>query len=334
MVDLTHNHICYDYLTFTSKIHSERSIFELLGIDPTLFSPGKGRYGYKDSFQFDNINIYYNGCEDTVCCEMSGKGCRSFEEYGSGDYQSIFDEILLNHNDDSELSQMNITRLDVAYDDFIGLLDLPLLCSETQKHHFISRFKDWQVIFGNKGIAVDHGSMSSRVYIRIYDKRLEQKLADFIPHWVRCEIQMRKECAFGFIKNTMRIDDKYFSVLNNYLRYTVDTPSHKDEKADTAPHWLRFVGSAEKSSIFYKPKNDYNFSNLYSWVNNQLAPAIDTYLSCVGVDQFISDIKRSVKGRKINPKYQKLKEDYNRASDSGQGIIDYLKKNGDLHEEI
>lgn len=317
------NYIIYDYLTFTSKIHNHTSIIDLLGLHDVQFENLKGFYGYQDRLYFDGISIHYNGRDDMgICVEMSGKGCRTWEKYGNSDYDGLFAEILANYSDDSEKRQMNLTRLDVAYDDFTKVLDLPLLCRETQNKNFVSRFKDWEVIFGNKGIAVNHGSTKSNVYVRIYDKRLEQKVDKKIEHWVRCELQIRHECAIGFIMLKDTVQKKYFDVLNNYLRYIVPSGNETNTSMlDTAPYWLNFLQSAESKSIFHKPADNYSFSKLYAFVNNQLSGAISTYIDIVGVEQFLIDINRSRKGKKLNSKYKALKDE---ADVHANNILDFL----------
>lgn len=321
------NYIIYDWISFSSKIHSPSCLVELLGLSDCKFEQLKGFYGYQDRLYFEGISIHYNGRADMgVLCEMSGKGCRTWEKYGTADYDSLFSEILDNYSEDPEKRQMNLTRIDVAYDDFTGILDLDNLCLETQKHHFVSRFKDWQVITGNKGIAVNHGSNKSNVYIRVYDKRLEQDMQNLIDHWVRCELQIRKECAIGFIMLKERIEDKYFHTLNNYLRYIVPSDNTTNSSMlDTAPYWLNFIQSAESRSIFHKPADNYSFDKLYGYVNNQLSGAISTYIDIIGVDQFLIDINNSRKGKKLNPKYQTLKNDYEA---HGNGILQFLAEHG------
>lgn len=321
------NYIIYDYITFTSKIHNQFSVIDFLGLQDVEFETLKGFYGYKDRLYYDGISIHYNGRENMgICVEMSGKGCRTWEKYGSADYDGLFSEILENYSEDSEKRNMNITRIDVAYDDFTGVLDLPLLCRETQMKNFVSRFKDWQCIIGNKGIGVNHGSTQSNIYVRIYDKRLEQKAEKLLDHWVRCEIQIRKDCALGFIKLKDTIEKKYFQVLNNYLRYIVPTENESNSSMlDTAPYWLNFIESAESRSIFHKPADNYSFDKLYSFVNNQLSGAISTYIDCVGVDQFLLDIHNSRKGKKLNSKYKTLKAEF---QEPGAGILAHLESHG------
>lgn len=81
-VVLPDNYICYDYLSFTSKIDSVNSIAALLGLSDLSFETIKGFYGYRDRLYFDGISIHFNGRPGMgVCVEMSGHGCRNFEKY-------------------------------------------------------------------------------------------------------------------------------------------------------------------------------------------------------------------------------------------------------------
>ena len=57
--------------------------------------------------------------------EMSGQGCRAFESFGTGNYEALFQEVLDNP------SEMNLTRLDVAFDDHGGLLDIGQAAEDT-----------------------------------------------------------------------------------------------------------------------------------------------------------------------------------------------------------
>jgi phage replication initiation protein len=323
---LNTDYLIYDYFTFTTKIHTVTEIVELLGLSDLKAQRLKGFYRYKDRLYYDGISIHFNGPVDLdmgVCVEMSGTGCRTFESYGTGDYIGLFNLILQYYDDESSKRKMNITRLDVAYDDFSGVLDLPLLCTETQKLNFVSRFKDWQVITGNKGISVNHGSNKSNVYIRIYDKRLEQNMQDIIPHWVRFEIQMRKECALGFLMLQGDINQNFYSTLNQYLRYTVPGLDSNPSMRDTAPYWLNFIQSAESKAIFHKPAQNYSFDKLYTYVNSQLSGAIKTYITVVGVPQFLLDVNQSQKGKQLNPKYQKIIDE---SEEEPTDILDYLQK--------
>lgn len=323
------NKVIYDWLTFTTKIHSITDVLDLLGLGNINFQSMRGRYCYQDRLNFEGINIMYNGREDMgVCVELSGQGCRDFETYSHGDYQAIFNEIIANWNEEPEKRQMNISRLDVAYDDFIGLLDLNYLMTAAQKGDYVSRCRDIEVIFSNKGCSVCHGSrLQSSVYVRIYDKKLERGRED-LNHWVRCELKLKDDSARGFIKLSDDIRKNYFDVLNNYLRYVI--PSHNESNKSvlpTSPEWLKFIESWEKVSIFDKPGVNYNFQNLFGYVNNQLSGAISTYIDVVGVTQFMQNINESQKGKTLNPKYERIKATTESSSDS---LLSFLAERGAL----
>lgn len=321
------NKVLYDWLTFSTKIHSLFDIIDMLGLQDIKFEQMRGRYCYADRLNYDGINIMYNGREDMgICVEMSGQGCRDFETYGNGDFQSIFDMILENWNADVEKRQMNISRLDVAYDDFDNILDLGYYMQACQKGDYVSRCHDYEVIASNKGCSVCHGSRrQSDVFIRMYDKKVERGRTD-LEHWIRCEIKLKDDCARGFISLGGDVRENYFDVLNNYLRYVIPSSNETNKSMlPSSPEWLKFVETWEKSSIFDKPGTEYNFSNLFGYVNNQLSGAITTYIDVLGVGQFLKNISDSRKGKELNPKYQRIKSEVESNSDS---ILEFLKERG------
>lgn len=321
------NKVLYDWLTFSTKIHSLFDVIDMLGLQGVKFEQMRGRYCYADRLNYDGINIMYNGREDMgICVEMSGQGCRDFETYGNGDYQGIFDMILENWNADAEKRQMNISRLDVAYDDFDKILDLGYYMQAAQKGDYVSRCKDIEVIYSNKGCSVCHGSRrQSDVYVRMYDKKIERGRTD-LEHWIRCEIKLKDDCARGFIALGGDVRDNYFDVLNNYLRYVIPSSNETNKSMlPSSPEWLKFVETWEKSSIFDKPGTEYNFSNLFGYVNNQLSGAITTYIDVLGVGQFMKNIRDSQKGKALNPKYERIKASLESNSDS---IFEFLKERG------
>ena len=85
------NRIIYDYVTFSSQIHSTENLIDILGLGGVAFDVTNGYYGYRSRLFFCGISIHYDGAPGMgVCVEMSGKGCRTFEEFGSGNYDVIF----------------------------------------------------------------------------------------------------------------------------------------------------------------------------------------------------------------------------------------------------
>lgn len=319
------NNVIFDWLTFSSKIHSLTDLIDLLGLQDMRFESAKGRYCYQDRLTYDGINIYYNGAADMgICVELSGQGCRNFETLGNGDYATIFSEICDNYSDKSDNRLMNISRLDVAYDDFCGKLDLKYLMFAAQNQEYVSRLKDIEVIYSNKGCSVCHGSrLQSNVYVRIYDKKMERKRDD-LDHWVRCELKLKDTTAYGFIKllnSGADIRKTYFDVLNNYLRYVVPTDNTTNASMlSTAPKWLDFIESWEKVSIFEKPGTSYNIMDLDNFVYKIAGGAVKTMVDILGPEQFLDKLYESQKAKKTNPKYLELKRKWGTAENGEKSV--------------
>ena len=186
-INYSENRFLIDWFSFSSRIDSFESMAELLGMSDCNWEIMKGVQGYACRYYFEGISIHWAGNGSVrfsgtdkeqdvkgAWLEMSGSGCRSFETYGNGDWQKLLDYVVFN--------AQNITtnRIDIAYDDFIGLLDMNRIVEDTRNKNFVSKFRKCQIIesFDNDlsetAYTVEHGRMKSDTYIRIYDKRLEQ----------------------------------------------------------------------------------------------------------------------------------------------------------------
>lgn len=300
------SNVLIDWLTFSSKIDTVYSILERLGLHENQFNPVSGRYYYAHAVRFGHITIYYDGMSPDmgICVEMSGQGCRDFETFGNGEWDSFFRYYIDNRDN------INISRLDVAYDDFDRLLDLDLICADTFAGYYVSKNKHWNVQKGSRGLTVEHGDRGGSCYIRIYDKKAERKRSD-LEYWARCEIQLRDKLPGNFvealIKEHIDITVLYFQVLNNYIRYLKpsDTDSNK-ARWETADHWDRFIQSAEKRSIFIAPGVDYNMLGLQHYVIDTAGNAIKTFIDIQGMDSFTMLLKQVKKSK--NPKYEYLRQ--------------------------
>lgn len=301
------NIILFDWLTFSSKIDSPESLIKLCGLDNLNWISANGRNGYRDRLTYnDCISVLYNGRDDMgVCLDMTGQGCRVFDEFSSIDFNVLFSIISDNDKD------YNVTRLDVAYDDFTGVLDLNKIYKETEKHNYTSRLSAYNLQKTDKGLTIYIGSFKSDFLVRFYDKALERGREDDIKHWVRCELQMRHDKAFNFIRQYLSscdIGKCYFGVINNYLRYVdISTDSNKS-RCKTSKFWSKFISSIEKISIYTPCNTDYNKAKCDNYVCNVCGNAVYTCIRLNGIDAFLDMLKK----RRISmtAKYKKLLDEY------------------------
>lgn len=293
----------YGRLSFTYKTADPNIIVEILGLKQVPWETVKGARGYQDRLYFSCISIHYNGRPDMgVWCEMSGQGCRAFEELSTlpHKWDSLFDTIAR--------YGMNITRLDVAYDDHAGLLDINEIIQDTRAQEYVSKSDYWEILESSKGQSLQYGSPQSDVLIRIYDKARERN-CEAGTHWIRCELQLRRERAIAFTKLPLSIGQSYCGVVINYLRFVIpDELDTNKWRWPIKPYWGDFLENANRISLYEAPGTDYNLDRCEKYVICQAGNAIDAYIKIRGIDGFM-DTLNSRKTRP-NPKYQRLVEEY------------------------
>lgn len=297
------NIVLYDWVSITSKIHTPEQIISLIGMEDVTWETIKGAHGYKDRLYWNCISIHYNGRPDMgVWLEMSGQGCRAFETVGHGDYDHLFRIV----QDNPE--QMKLTRLDVAFDDHTGLLDLDLIIQDTISGNYVAKANSWECIQGSNGNSILIGSRKSPVLIRIYDKAKERKLEDG-SHWIRIELQMRDDRALEFVSLPYEVGQCFAGVLLNYLRYVVPDPSDTNKwRWPLTDYWFDLVGESAKIQIYSKPGIQYNLLNCEQFVYDQAGNAISALLEIYDVETFLQKLQD--RKTRPNPKYKQMISNY------------------------
>ena len=307
----------------------------------------KGRYRYAHGLTFGGINIYWGkysadgtgtACptvpvvladgkevevEMGVCVEMSGQGCRTFETYGTGNFGALYAEMLYCNEVDKKykplgLDAMHITRMDIAFDDRQGLLDLPTILDDCKMGHWRGRFRGGTGYFGfgdkKKQDCAEFGSKQSLVRIRIYDKAAERGYADTDMHWTRVELQLRDDRAntfAGYLASGVPVGKLFCSTLRNYLVFCAPAEGSSDSNKRRWPvrdYWAAFLGDCEAVSIFSTPGLDYNMRRLERYVKDMSGKAVVTYLLTHRLEEFLAVM--DVLSENLPPKYQTLIECY------------------------
>lgn len=302
----------------TCKSDSVDSIIKMLDFknpDSVKWREDYGFYGYRNRIHFDGMNIHFNHCkpdQDYPMIEFSGQGCRDFETYTTGNWENLFSCALDTEN-------YNVTRLDIAYDDHSGLLDIKKILGLTYKRNYVSRSQKFEIIFSGtadqNAFSCMYGVRSSEFYIRIYDKADERGGLD--QHWIRCESVLKHDRAYNFIKYIMSgepVGKTYCSVLNNYLRFVVpmSTDSNKN-RWKTQKFWTDFLGDVSKISIATKKDVEYNLHKIARYVFEQSGNSIDTIINCIGVDEFMNNLKH--RRSELNIHQQRLIDEYRKSQE-------------------
>ena len=305
------NRLIFDWVSFSTRIHKPDEIMDLIGMRDCPWEILTSGNGYTHRHHFGGVSIsFVDGDMSHVggfyLLDMSGQGCRTFETYGNGDYDKLFNLVRAESGKPKILQDVRLTRLDVAFDDMTGLLQIDQICDKVRLEEFVSRIRRYESIYGSKGNSVNFGSKGSNVFIRIYDKAKERGFTDGM-HWIRCELQLRKENACGFVGKlaSVSLPDLYTGVLKNYLSFREPNPDDSNQRRwEECPWWTAFLNHARAISIVEKPGVIYNLSACEKYVLTQPVGSIKTLIQIFGADEFIEMIRKAPNPK--NPKYKRL----------------------------
>lgn len=282
-LSVSENCILVDYLTVTFHDYSVDQIKVLLGMsasDIDWDDRQVNQDGYPRCCSFNNISIRY-GADDAsnwtdtekssaldkvrydmgISLNMSGTGCRAFETYGHGDWLQLFTSIC---NLDSRI---NFTRLDLAFDDHTGILDIGRIRQDVEDRYYTGSPKTASFVWKDdqmhdlQGLTIYVGSKKSPVFFRIYDKAAERGFKD--SHWIRVELCLRSKRALSAVAEILKYQDVgivFSGVLRNYccFRHPSGNDSNKS-RWPIADYWETLIGDAARIRLWISPGEPYNF---------------------------------------------------------------------------
>lgn len=224
----------------------------------------KGKLGYKRALLYKNIWILYDGKEDMgIHVDCSSKNL--------GYITDILDIPLLQGN-------VKYTRIDLACDVYnLSLFeDCYLNC---KLHNFRTKRKKRSVIESfdtstNKlnGRTIYFGSRVSSVYMRIYDKGLEQKVDE---DWTRIELEIKGDSANNLAKliNSAPLDIIFFKIINNYFAFVDRTTCSNISRAPLLEFWEMLIKTDESMTVAPK-KEEQSIDKTYTWLLKQVSRSL------------------------------------------------------------
>ncbi len=186
------------------------------------FGPGlewvqmdRGGFFFERCIRRGHVSIYYDGKVETnqglVLVEVSGRGCRQLESEGVLDVPCAENAFLGGWRGFlGDLQELGCAfpRVDWALDDTSGLLDLDKIAESWRAGNCASRFRDMDERRKHRrdgdlvGHTLNFGSRTSQMFVRIYNKRLEQIVrGEEVPHaqWVRVELEAKGKGAAALV---------------------------------------------------------------------------------------------------------------------------------------
>lgn len=214
-----------------------------------------------------------------ICLDLSGTGCRSFEQYGRGNWLELLSAIC------SKKGRCNVTRLDLAYDDHIGLLDIYRIESDVRDRNYVSKARSARITWSDdldediQGLTVEVGSRQSSVLIRIYDKAAERGF-DHSRHWVRVELQLREQRALAAVAEILKLQHvgrTASGIVRNYCTFRIPSGDSNKSRWPIADYWDKLIMDMNRISIWISPGEPYNFSKTERHMLEQYGQAFITY---------------------------------------------------------
>lgn len=317
---IVHDDNCYlvDWLSFRCESMDENEMIDYLGLGSGQWDHRPGFYGYRCRIWFNGISIHYaNEDLEGVLVEMSGQGCRTFETFAelafddsgtscnAADWGLIFSDIL--HDDD-----FVVTRLDLAFDDHTGLIPMKRLIHDFRHENFVSRFKSKsckiEMSPNDEDATLYFGSRQSELLFRIYDKAAERGYTG--KHWVRFEMQLRRDLAYNMIDKIVKaeyaVGSVFAGVVENYLRIVKPSKDDSNKRRwDTAPYWKKLVGEALPLSLWVKKDIEYNKFACERYVYGMAGNSVRALIELEGLERF-AELLEKRRSKKVNPKIRAM----------------------------
>lgn len=314
-----------DYLTMSLKpdmqssqpgVVDKKLIFSLLALNPDDFVDVGRRGYYEHCYQCNNISIYEPYHDKAAvqgwCISMSGQGLRYYEQLQKeGEFTDLWRELLTRMRDLTLRGYaFNVSRIDIAHDDFDGLLNLDLIYDSANRREFVSQFrsayeKGHENMLTEEGLGrtIYFGNRKSSTLCRFYDKRMEQiqkfkndreKLRELagIPHWIRMEFEFKREQAIKIVNmicDSNNFPKLYAKVVNAYVRF-VEPIDSNTTRCPMKAWWERFIGTVERFNLSVGDHKSFGFAKSKRFIEKYVAPTLYTLLTQMDVNEFLSMI--------------------------------------------
>lgn len=233
------------------------------------------------------------------------------------------------------------TRLDLAFDDTNGLLDLEAIHKQILNGDIVTRWRKVSRISGSNvgsalvtGDTINVGSRQSDAYLRIYDKKLERKTkgADVggIEHWIRVELELKgdkanefssilAETAYG--KSLKSPGELCASLLWGMIDFKDrDQLDTNKSRWPTSEFWRTFVGQASKMKLSII-EHEKTIDDSKEWIDKVVSPTLAMIMLTVldtegksGYDFIMDCIRR---GERRMSKAQQIRLDLYNNQDRG-----------------
>ncbi|MCP0887346.1 XRE family transcriptional regulator [Ligilactobacillus sp. WILCCON 0076] len=289
--------VIIDYLRVRIPIHNLDLVFnDILKIIRKAFvNDDVKRYGYISRYSIDLIQVYDSLPNDNrgILIEMSGQGCRQFEVFLRQQKRSWLDFLK-----DCFAYQANVTRIDIAVNDYKEALPLKRMLHKMERKEYKSKFKTCSYHWGTQkneitdklqvaGLSIYFGSMQSEFYMCFYQKNYEiakkkhLKVQD-VPVKNRYELRFSGNKANQVTHQLtdpikpIDICDLVFGYIKEYVTFLLPSKTRYKRNWLIYPAWSLFLGGVSQLTFVTDPK-EITFERTKMWLQNQVMPTLKAF---------------------------------------------------------
>lgn len=277
--------VCIDYLkmrldsVFSPNSLNGKFLLDTLKVDNQIYDSDIKVNNYSKTYVFDSNVVIATGGEftkneqgqETTMIELKGQACREFEARG-GNWIELFDCFYK--------LDAKCRRIDIALDDFTGLIKKEQLIKKINRHEYVSNRKNDPVIeySANGGFSITFGKYSDKT-LCIYNKLSERKAKGIdvlATDWMRYESRFKdksgdiafNEVYIGLAQNKLDV------VAKELLKGLIEFKKHNSNYNDTNLYkeanwslWDKLCNVDDKIKIVNQYKVEASITKKINWLN-------------------------------------------------------------------
>ena len=227
------NQVLCDWLSFTIFDVSRETVLKFLHLNFGLVDYEKARFGYSRLCGVENesILVYDNPSrlDMGVHVSVGGSSMIYFLHHFSvsdDEFGALFDLF-------KSLSKFRyqVTRFDLALDDYVGSFDIYQIPDYIRDHHVNTPWKKFSQVsnIDKPGLTIYCGSRSSLTFLRIYDKMVENK-EDSLHY--RYEFECKDQSAKRIVDMILENKSLVSIIVGFFNQYFYISPIYNRDFAD------------------------------------------------------------------------------------------------------
>lgn len=325
-------------VTFSSFQNLEQAL-EILQLPIDKFEIKEtGFFGYKKSAKYGNMLIGWEPVSASqnglgVHVAMSGQACREYERHFklNMDWSEFFSRVMLQKH--------KFTRLDIAIDDFKGVMDVAVMyktakagCMTAQRVKFADNWDHFRIKDGaTEGQTLYVGR--NNWMFRFYDKKNERlqkglELPENITVWNRYEIQLRgdiaNQAAHALAYEAYTFGEFARGFFSAKIDFKIKNKSDSNKSRwKSKKWWVEFLDGCEKIQLS-QIAPDPTIPRIKNWIDYQVDTSFATLVKAFGNQSFVYDYFYYKGREKMGRKHENILEEFEQYPELRQQMLDEM----------